>query len=522
MSSNSSVEIYSKVNEVYIKTLVTQKLKNESENPIELQIFVNKNKNSIFSSFTAKIGEAIEVKSKVIQKSKAEEKYTDSISSGNAAIFVTYDSYWDRVIINMGNIPPKEEVIFISEFIQFIESADSYEFELYRNLPVFKEKNNFLENSEIKGTVEIKTRYKINKINKTVLSVKLNILEEKYTNENNCEYLIKGGFWDGRLEINDLSQDSSYTPNCIFPDYNQPIILLRISPDKKHLFCGTYSGNIIVYQFNFKEHLLSKQIKKNNHSDEITDMIANSFLNIFASVSKDGYLLLYTLPDLKLVRAIKISYFIKSKMKKNVDNLQNQEKNSIKDNIKKNKENNKDNINNQNDSNNIIEEKKSEESKEKDTIENNSIKSKIQEEDSEQEEESEFENEDEDDIYADNVFLSSSPLPCVTVYTSKIKLFITMTLNGEFVSEKKEENNSTYITCSKIIKSLTSQEFLIYGTDNGYIKIRRFPDMKFIGDNIKITNGDPIETLAVSEDNKYCFAWSKGNEIYVINDVNSE
>ena len=338
----------------------------------------------------------------------------------------------------------------------------------------------------------------------------------------NCEYLIKGGFWDGRLEINDLSQDSNLTPNCIFPDYNQPIILLRISPDKKHLFCGTYSGNIIVYQFNFKEHLLSKQIKLNNHSDEITDMIANSFLNIFASVSKDGYLFLYTLPDLKLVRAIKISYFIKSKMKKNVDNLQIKEKNSIKDNIKKNNENNKDNINNQNDSNNIIEEKKSEESKEKDTIENNSIKSKIQEEDSEQEEESEFENEDEDDIYADNVFLSSSPLPCVTVYISKIKLFITMTLNGEFVSEKKEENNSTYITCSKIIKSLTSQEFLIYGTDNGYIKIRRFPDMKFIGDNIKITNGDPIETLAVSEDNKYCFAWSKGNEIYVINDINSE
>lgn len=34
MSTNSSVEIYSKVNEVYIKTLVTQKLKNELENPI--------------------------------------------------------------------------------------------------------------------------------------------------------------------------------------------------------------------------------------------------------------------------------------------------------------------------------------------------------------------------------------------------------------------------------------------------------------------------------------------------------
>ena len=138
MSSNSSVEIYSKVNEVYIKTLVTQKLKNESENPIELKIYIYKIRNRIFSSFSAKIGDSIEVKSKVIKKSKAEEKYTDSISSGNAAIFVSNDSYnSNRIIINMGNIPPKQEVIFKSEFIQFVESSNSYEFELFRNLPIF-------------------------------------------------------------------------------------------------------------------------------------------------------------------------------------------------------------------------------------------------------------------------------------------------------------------------------------------------------------------------------------------------
>ena len=85
MSSNSSVDIYSKVNEVYIKTLVTQTLKNESENPLELQIYVYKIKSRIFSSFLAKIGDSIEVKSKVIKTKRAEEKYTDSISSGNAS-----------------------------------------------------------------------------------------------------------------------------------------------------------------------------------------------------------------------------------------------------------------------------------------------------------------------------------------------------------------------------------------------------------------------------------------------------
>ena len=259
--SKATVEINSQVNELFIKTILTQKLKNESENPIELQIFVNKNKNSIFSSFTSKIGEAIEVKSKVIQKSKAEEKYTDSISSGNAAIFVTYDSYWDRVIINMGNIPPKEEVIFISEFIQFIESADSYEFELFRNLPVFKEKSNFLENSEIKGTVEIKTGHKINKINKTVLSEKLNILEEKYTNENNCEYLIKYEYKDLNEEkpITFLEKDNNYLPSskiCFELENKEPICFCQKNPTQNEL------NYIIQYKHTLKE--LNTEIEYTN------------------------------------------------------------------------------------------------------------------------------------------------------------------------------------------------------------------------------------------------------------------
>ena len=259
--SKATVEINSQVNELFIKTILTQKLKNESENPIELQIFVNKNKNSIFSSFTAKIGEAIEVKSKVIKKSKAEEKYTDSISSGNAAIFVTYDSYLDRVIINMGNIPPKEEVIFISEFIQFIESADSYEFELYRNLPVFKEKSNFLENSEIKGTVEIKTGHKINKINKTVLSEKLNILEEKYTNENNCEYLIKYEYKDLNEEkpITFLEKDNNYLPSskiCFELENKEPICFCQKNPTQNEL------NYIIQYKHTLKE--LNTEIEYTN------------------------------------------------------------------------------------------------------------------------------------------------------------------------------------------------------------------------------------------------------------------
>ena len=209
--SEPTVEIYSQINELYSKTKVTQRLKNETENPLELQIYVNKTINCIFSSFSAKIGDSIEVKSKVIQKSKAEEKYSDSISSGKAAIFVSDDPYNShRIIINMGNIPPKQEVIFISEFIQFIESSDSYEFELFRNLPIFKEKNSFFQNSEIKGIIELKTKNKIIKIDKKVLSEKLKIIEEKYSDENKKQYLIK-------YEFKDLPTLTEYNSNSYIP-----------------------------------------------------------------------------------------------------------------------------------------------------------------------------------------------------------------------------------------------------------------------------------------------------------------
>ena len=188
----TTVEIDSKVNELFIKTSVIQKIENNSENPIELKIYIYKNESCIFSSFSAKIGDSILVKSKVIKKEKAEEKYTDAISSGNSAIFVCDDpSNENRIIINMGNIPSKEELTFISEFIQPTESSNSYEFELFRNLPILVGNNAIYKNASIKGKVEIKIKNKICKIEKEILSKNLNIIEEKYLNEEKNNYLIK-------------------------------------------------------------------------------------------------------------------------------------------------------------------------------------------------------------------------------------------------------------------------------------------------------------------------------------------
>ena len=189
-----NVEINSFINEFYVKTIITQKIRNETESPLEIQIHFDQKEKSLFTSFSAKIGDLIQVKSKIIKLKKAEEKYTDNISSGNGAIFVCRDPYYkNRIIINMGNIPPKQDLIFTSEHIQYLESSDKFYFEFFKNLPIIDCKNESIYFSpEITGKVEIKMKNKIKICNK-YFSNDLNIIEEKFI-ENENYYLIKYNF----------------------------------------------------------------------------------------------------------------------------------------------------------------------------------------------------------------------------------------------------------------------------------------------------------------------------------------
>ena len=135
----AEINIYSKVNEIFAKTLVTHKILNNSDKPIELEVYIDRySDKNIFSSFEAQIGDSKKAKSKVIKEEKAEVKYTDSVASGNAAIYTVIDKKdKNKIIVHIGNIPPKVELTFISEYIQYTESANnSYEYEFIRNVPL--------------------------------------------------------------------------------------------------------------------------------------------------------------------------------------------------------------------------------------------------------------------------------------------------------------------------------------------------------------------------------------------------
>ena len=104
----------------------------------------------------------------------------------------------------------------------------------------------------------------------------------------------------------------------------------------------------------------------------------------------------------------------------------------------------------------------------------------------------------------------------MAVFISNKNIFRSYTINGELINEIEEVEESTKIYSPIIYKNLNFHEFLIYGTNNGHIKIRAFPKMNLIN-SIKIDDCE-IKTLVLSNDNKYCYAWGKGDTLSIISD----
>ena len=289
---------------------------------------------------------------------------------------------------------------------------------------------------------------------------------------NDCKSVIRAGFWDGRIEVNNIPDSKEeIISTCIFPPYSKPIVVMEMSDDEKYLICGTFVGLLYIYRIDGNNITLAD----NNflHSDEIMSININTNLNMFATSSKDGYVFLFILPSFIMVRAIKISSNINKKIIK-----------------EENKNENENNINIINDENNNI-------------ISSNEENIK----------------KEEKQIYANNVFLSASPLPCVVIYIASEKIFRSYTINGEFICEEKESEEINYIKCPIVFKNLYFQDFLIYGTDDGSIKIRKFPEMNLIN-SITVCKGYSIEALTISADKRYCYVWANGDVIYIVKDSN--
>ena len=166
---DNTVFISCEVNEIFAATEVTQYFTNELENPIELKILFPINKKLSLSKFIVSMDEK-NIISKVMSKEKAEEKYVDTIASGNVGFKSSYEDENKSYSVNIGNLAPKKKVKLQTNFIQMVDNKDlSYEFNIIENYPAFYydgAKINFSENNnkKLETKIKIETQSKITRL----------------------------------------------------------------------------------------------------------------------------------------------------------------------------------------------------------------------------------------------------------------------------------------------------------------------------------------------------------------------
>ena len=397
------------------------------------QIFESESKNKIKNNQNNTLDESKSINFKIINSTRFNQlknKHYENHKYSNEALY-------------------KEENIKLS-FLKIIKMI----YVENEKLKIFTNKNKWwtikIEHDEITNTnnnqikMEESNFYKYNNTSsRYACSYMISDIETPFVLFNDNQSIIKGGFWDGRLEINNLSFDNKEDPNSqgniIFnPDYS-PITTMEISKNEKFLLCGTRDGTLISYKIIEKNLEYKKSLYLFN--DEIKSISINEKLNMFAVSSKDGYINLHVLPSFKLVRTIYL-------------NLNKNDEKSI--------------------------------------------------------------------LYADNIFLSNFPLACITLYISSQKIFKSYTINGEFICEVKESDDNYKLKSPLLYTNNNFQDILIYGTNNGFIKLRKFPEMTLIH-SIEVFPGDEINMVSLSPDKKFCFVWSSENAIAILknSDINS-
>ena len=192
--SSNDIQIEAFVNESYAETYIKQIYFNTNSNPVELSVELPNKKGVQFVDFEVEIQDK-KVKSKLITKEKAEEKYSDSIAAGNTGIYSEYSKELDKYIIHLGNIQPNTKVYFKSHFLQSLISNDlNYLYRLMDQFPFPRSNNFYTDNINYKIRVIFQTSSPI-----TILEQKIegdsptirNIFNEDKTRYE-IELLLKG------------------------------------------------------------------------------------------------------------------------------------------------------------------------------------------------------------------------------------------------------------------------------------------------------------------------------------------
>ena len=153
-------------------------------------------------------------------------------------------------------------------------------------------------------------------INKHILKEKYNHMKILYSLDtidkaicfyNHGKDVILGGFYDGKIIITNYFEKSKIETIEMIPfNDEKPILSIEIDKEEKFVFIGNSIGNVLVYNIDPENKTNWKQYRLlTDQKSSISHITCNNELNLWASVTKDGYICLYTLPLCNLIRCIK-------------------------------------------------------------------------------------------------------------------------------------------------------------------------------------------------------------------------
>ena len=225
-NKEETIYIESTVNELYAITKVKQYYKNNNNKPVELNVIYPLKREINFKKFNIDIN-GKKAYSRIFDKEKAEEKYSDAIASGNVGIMSNYvEKEPNSYCFTIGNVEPNSMIELTSEFIQFITSDDmSYCYSVMTNYPNFSDNisRDYLKN--INGKISLKTHSKITRLVNQNFTIDKNFKREFNEDYTSC---------DMEFKISNESKNYNSTLNLIFrtEKMNEPLLLSQYNPQK--------------------------------------------------------------------------------------------------------------------------------------------------------------------------------------------------------------------------------------------------------------------------------------------------
>ena len=265
-SLDNVILIRSNVNEIFASTEVIQHFTNPLDQSIELSIHFPIKEELSLSKFVVSIDNQI-VLSKIMPKEKAEEKYSDTIASGNTGFISKYEEESKTYSVNIGNLKPKQKVKLDSIFMQMIGAQDlSYEFSIMDKYPSFyyKEynKDDGPKYKRIFAYIEIQTQSKITRLIAP-------FYDEKYKNDLISSYTVKYGpdyksasivLMKSEEDINTINIKDENGEKKTF--YSTFCILFRTENMNKPLLCTQYNPEFKETAFSINYIYTSKNLKE--------------------------------------------------------------------------------------------------------------------------------------------------------------------------------------------------------------------------------------------------------------------